>query len=103
MSTARSLQQAWPPPKNPIPIAMIGAGGIVNDAHMPAYRKAGFQVVGIFDENAKRAQSTAERWKIARVWTSLDEVIADTGARNDLRGAMIDQKPSGNPDRYVGD
>jgi predicted dehydrogenase len=82
MSTAQSLQQAWPPPKSPIPIAIIGAGGIVNDAHMPAYRKAGFQVVGIFDENPQRAQLTAERWKIARVWTSLDEVIADTVARN---------------------
>ena len=56
MSTAQSLQQAWPPPKNPVPIAIIGAGGIVNDAHMPAYRKAGFQVAGIFDENAHRAQ-----------------------------------------------
>ena len=82
MSTAQSLQQAWPPPKNPMPIAIIGAGGIVNDAHMPAYRKAGFRVVGIFDENPQRAQLTAERWKIARVWTSLDEVIADTVARN---------------------
>jgi predicted dehydrogenase len=82
MSTAQSLQQAWPPPKSPLPIAIIGAGGIVNDAHLPAYRKAGFQVVGIFDENAHRAQLTAERWKIARVWTSLDEVIADTADRN---------------------
>ena len=81
MSILQSLQQAWPPPQNPIPIAIIGAGGIVNDAHLPAYRKAGFQVAGIFDENAPRAQSTAERWNIARVWTSLDEVIADTAAR----------------------
>ena len=28
---------------------------------------------------------------------------ADARAGHDLRGAMIDQKPSGNPDRYVGD
>jgi predicted dehydrogenase len=82
MSTAQSLQQAWPPPKSPIPIAIIGAGGIVNDGHMPAYRKAGFEVAGIFDENGDRALLTAERWQIARVWTSLDEVIADTAARN---------------------
>jgi hypothetical protein len=27
----------------------------------------------------------------------------DARAGHDLRGAMIDQKPSGNPDRYVGD
>jgi predicted dehydrogenase len=82
MHTARSLQQAWPLPKRSNPIAMIGAGGIVNDAHMPAYGKAGYQVVGIFDENTHRARLTAERWKIGRVWTSLDEVIADTAAQN---------------------
>jgi predicted dehydrogenase len=82
MSPVHSLQQAWPAPKSPIPIAMIGAGGIVNDAHLPAYRKAGFQVLGIFDENTQRAQATAERWKIARVWTSPDEVIVDTAAQN---------------------
>jgi predicted dehydrogenase len=81
MSTAQSLQQAWPPPKSLIPIVMIGAGGIVNDAHLPAYRKAGFPVVGIVDENRERAQATAERWNIARAWSSLDEALADTAAR----------------------
>jgi predicted dehydrogenase len=81
VNTTQSLQQAWPLPKDPIPIVIIGAGGIVNDAHMPAYRKAAFEVLGIVDESTQRAQSAAERWKIARVWTSLDEVIADTGTQ----------------------
>jgi predicted dehydrogenase len=89
MSTAQSLQQAWPFPKTPIPIAIIGAGGIVNDAHLPAYRKAGFQVLGVFDENLQRAQLMAERWQIARVWTSLDEMIADTGSRKVIYDVAI--------------
>ncbi|HYH55149.1 MAG TPA: hypothetical protein VD772_00975, partial [Anseongella sp.] len=29
------------------PILVIGAGGIVGDAHLPAYEKAGFEVFGI--------------------------------------------------------
>src|SRR5947209_10930845 len=37
------------PARRDYPIAIVGAGGIVNDAHLPAYRKAGFQVVGIYD------------------------------------------------------
>ena len=36
------------------PIAIVGAGGIVNDAHLPAYRKAGFDVIGIYDVRAAR-------------------------------------------------
>jgi predicted dehydrogenase len=35
------------------PIAIVGAGGIVNDAHLPAYRKAGFDVVGIYNVRAE--------------------------------------------------
>ncbi len=89
MSTARSLQQTWPLPQSPVPVAIIGAGGIVNDAHLPAYRKAGFQVAGIFDENEQRARLTAERWQISRVWTRLDEVIADTAARSAIFDVAI--------------
>ena len=34
-------------PRNPRPIVILGAGGIVHDAHLPAYRKAGYPVFGI--------------------------------------------------------
>lgn len=81
MQTARSLQQSWPLPGNPIPIVMIGAGGIVNDAHLPAYRKAGFEVIAIFDQNVQRAKQTAERWSIPRVCASLDEALAAAAGR----------------------
>ena len=41
-------------------IAIVGAGGIVNYAHLPAYRKSGFRVVGITDRNREAAEKTAK-------------------------------------------
>jgi predicted dehydrogenase len=43
-------------PKNKRPIIIIGAGSIVNDAHLPAYKIASFEVAGIFDINNERAK-----------------------------------------------
>ena len=43
------LKKSWPLPSFPKPIVIIGAGGIVNDAHMPAYLKANFDVLGLYD------------------------------------------------------
>lgn len=42
-------------PPEKLPIFIIGAGGIVRDAHLPAYRKAGFNVVGMCDVDVKKA------------------------------------------------
>ena len=64
-----------PMPENPHPIVIIGAGGIVNDAHLPAYHKAGFQVAGIFDLDLNRAQRTADTFEIPKVYNSLDEAV----------------------------
>ena len=62
-------------PEKPRPIVVIGAGGIVNDSHLPAYRKAGFPVVGIYDANPEKAERTARAFEISRVYTSLDEAV----------------------------
>jgi predicted dehydrogenase len=59
-----SLRQTWPLPGRPRPIVIIGAGGIVNDAHLPAYRLAGLPVAGVFDIDAARAAALAEKWGI---------------------------------------
>jgi len=72
------LNQTWPLPANPQPITLIGAGGIVNDAHLPAYRKAGFPVAGIYDIDEARARQTAERFGIERVHRSLQEAADQT-------------------------
>ncbi len=62
-------------PAHPKPIVIIGAGGIVNDAHMPAYRKAGYDVIGIFDTARANAEKTANRWGIAQVFASLQDAV----------------------------
>lgn len=63
-------------PRTRRPIIVIGAGGIVNDAHLPAYRKAGFDVAAIYDKDLTRAKSTAGKFGIASVPGSLKEAVA---------------------------
>jgi predicted dehydrogenase len=59
------------------PIAIVGAGGIVDGAHLPAYALAGLQIVGITDVNQERAREVAQRHGIPRVYASVDELLAD--------------------------
>jgi predicted dehydrogenase len=70
------INQALALPERPRPIVAVGAGGIVNDAHQPAYRKAGFETIGIFDLDQARARATAEVFGIAKVFASLEEAVA---------------------------
>lgn len=58
-------------------IAFCGAGGIVQYAHIPAYKRAGFNIVGVYDMNADTAAKVAAEHGIPRVYASLDELLAD--------------------------
>lgn len=62
-------------------IAIIGAGGIVNDAHLPAYRQAGFKVVGIADQSRAAVQKTAARWQIPFATTDAKELLEHDGVQ----------------------
>src|ERR1700760_1540357 len=64
-----------PRPKQPRPIIVIGAGGIVRGAHLPAYAKAGFPVVGIMDEAPERAETLAAERGIPRVLRTIAEAV----------------------------
>jgi predicted dehydrogenase len=63
-------------PTSPRPIVILGAGGIVDDAHLPAYRKAGFVVSGVYDINADRARAISARWEIPKAYESVAEAVA---------------------------
>ena len=63
-------------PRFPRPIVVIGAGGIVHDAHLPAYRKAGLPVVGIFDRDHAKAYTLAQEFGIEHVYESLADAVA---------------------------
>ncbi len=62
------------------PICIIGAGGIVNDAHLPAYAIAGYKVAGIVNRNKDKAVALAEKFGIEKVYGSLQEMVAANGA-----------------------
>lgn len=67
-------------PQHPFPIVIIGAGGIVNDAHLPAYRKARFQVVGITNRTKERAEELANRFGIPNVYDSVADAVSKAPA-----------------------
>jgi predicted dehydrogenase len=60
-----------------VPIAIVGAGGIVDGAHLPAYKIAGLEVIGIFDVDQVKAKEVAERHSIPKVYATLQELLAD--------------------------
>jgi predicted dehydrogenase len=60
-------------PQN-IPIYIIGAGGIINTAQLPAYKIAGFNVQGIYDIDHAKAVSTAKKFNVPHVFESVDEM-----------------------------
>lgn len=58
-------------------IGSVGCGGIVQYAHMPAYRKAGFRVAGVFDIDPAAAAKVAGEFAVPRVYDSLAQLLAD--------------------------
>ena len=64
-------------PENKRKIGICGAGGIVDGAHLPAYTKAGLEVVAIFDTDNAKAQDVAKRHGIPAVYKTLAELLAD--------------------------
>lgn len=72
------LQHSIQMPLRPLPIVIIGAGGIVKDGHLPAYRKAGWTVSGIYDPVAEKAERLAAQFGIEHVYPSLNEALNHT-------------------------
>ena len=64
-------------PDSRLPIAIVGAGAIVDAAHVPSYQSGGLDVRGIFDLDARRATDLAARHGIEQVYGSLDDLLAD--------------------------
>jgi predicted dehydrogenase len=62
-------------PRRPRPIVGIGAGAIVRDAHLPAYRLAGFPVASVTDVDGEKARALARDFGIPRVPETLAEAV----------------------------
>ena len=63
----KNFSQTWPMPSKRNPIIIIGIGGIVKDAHLPAYKKAGFEVAGLYDVDKEKAEVLAKDFEIISV------------------------------------
>ncbi|MGQ9461755.1 MAG: Gfo/Idh/MocA family protein [Candidatus Fervidibacter sp.] len=63
------------PPKTDYGIGIIGCGGIVNYAHLPAYQKFGFRVVACCDIREDAAKQTAERFRIHKWFTDYRKLL----------------------------
>jgi predicted dehydrogenase len=105
------LPQAWPRPSAPRPIVVVGAGAIVEQAHLHAYRRLGLEVAGFHDVKPERARALAATWPGARAFATIEEAAGCPGAVFDVavpgsavagvlaslpeRSAVLVQKPLG--------
>src|SRR5258708_23663750 len=74
------------------PIVVIGAGGIVRAAHLPAYEKAGFPVIGLMDQDGDKAAALAAERRIPHAFGSVAETVRFTP-----RDAIFDLAGSPSP------
>src|SRR6266536_1909351 len=95
------LTQAWPRPSRPYPIVMIGAGAIVRTAHLPAYRRLGLPIAGVFDIEPDAARATASMFGVDTVFESFAsaararDVIFDVAVPGDQALSILERLPAG--------
>jgi hypothetical protein len=58
-------------------IGLLGGGFIVNECHLPAYRKAGFNPVAIASRKRENAERVAQQHAIAKVHDSYEQLLDD--------------------------
>jgi predicted dehydrogenase len=58
-------------------IGCVGAGFIMRDCHLIAYRQAGFNPVAIASRSAATARAVAAQYNIPRVHDTIDALLAD--------------------------
>jgi predicted dehydrogenase len=65
------------PRRKDIGIGCVGAGFIMRDCHLVAYRQAGFNPVAITSRTPEHARAVADQHGIPRVHDTLDGLLAD--------------------------
>ena len=97
------LNQAWKRPSKPRPIVIIGAGGIVRTAHIPAYRKLEYPIAGIYDLRMNTAVDTASAFGIGVIFSSIDKAVSSPGTIFDIAVpgnqvlSVLERLPDGAP------
>src|ERR1043165_9292210 len=65
------------PQKKDFRIGILGSGFIVNDCHLVAYRKAGFNPVAIASRKHDRAAKVAARHGVSVVYETPEQLLDD--------------------------
>ena len=73
-------------PAHPRPVVFIGAGAIVRTAHVPAYRRLGIPLAGVFDVRPDAARALATEFSAGIGYATLEAAAAAGGER----GAIFD-------------
>jgi predicted dehydrogenase len=58
-------------------IGILGAGFVVNDCHLVAYRKAGFNPIAMASRTRSTAERTAKQHCISKVYDSYEQLLDD--------------------------
>ena len=66
-----------PPPEHIRSFGLVGAGAILDAAHLPAYKAAGIPVAAMWARDSEKARAFAERHGIPRVHDTLDDLLSD--------------------------
>lgn len=77
MSTAQGFTPDPPVRVRDFKIGCIGAGMIMAECHLAAYKEAGFTVAAIASRTKAKADEVARRWGIATVHETPEALIAD--------------------------
>ncbi len=98
MTEVREYKQNWPMPKNPIPIVIFGAGSIVSDAHLPAYKLSKLPVKGIYDPDYEKAKKLGQIYGIkvfkeASAAAAEKNVVFDLATPPSVHFEVIDMLP----------
>ena len=83
MKAVPEYPQSWPMPKSPIPIVIFGAGSIVSDAHLPAYKFSNLPVKGIYDPDYEKAKKLGQIYNI-KVFKEASEAAVEKDVVFDL-------------------
>ena len=78
-----NLNQEWRKPKKPIPIVIFGAGSIVSDAHLPAYKFSNLPVKGIYDPDYEKAKKLGQIYGL-KVFKKASDAAAEKHVVFDL-------------------
>ena len=96
-----NLKQKWDAPVKSLPIVFIGAGGIIKNAHIPAYKSLGLKIEGVYDLMIENAKNLANEFSITNVYdtlkeaTSIKNVVFDIAVPPEHLLEIVKSLPSG--------